>query len=60
MLAKRAYWTHPSVNALVEGSGRDPAEIVKQKAVEISLNAMKKGWRRLAASARGGRSPMGD
>lgn len=44
MLAKQVYWTHPSVKLLVGDTGRDPAERITEKAVEVCLQAMQKGW----------------
>jgi O-acetyl-ADP-ribose deacetylase (regulator of RNase III) len=41
---RHEYWTHQSVRALVGDSGTDPAELITQKAEDVSLAAMQEGW----------------
>ncbi len=44
MPSKAGYWTNPSVRALAHGTNLDPTEVIAQKAHEVVLNAMQKGW----------------
>lgn len=44
MPTRQAYWTNPSVRALVEGTDRDPTEVIASKALAVALNAMQRGW----------------
>jgi O-acetyl-ADP-ribose deacetylase (regulator of RNase III) len=42
--AKHEYWTHQSVRALVGDSDTDPADLITQKAADVSLAAIQEGW----------------